>query len=265
MERWGLWFREGLASLGMSGGAGGVDNTSGHDTADGHASGAELPQASKIVYPLTVGAWLAVGEHLFEEQEYGVAVRYAHGADRDRWIDVYFYPAGVLSDPQFDEAARLEADLIRQAHDEAGNAFDMGPLDRLESGPADAGAAAYGVAVDLEYAVDGIAYSSAMVLLLHDLYFVKARYSVERRTLRAGRPATRLKPSSCSCGNDSAIASVGAGWGAGRVCGPAQAGQQPARDPAGLLRSGAADANTGTVPAARTSWPPNVGGHGCGR
>ena len=215
MERWGLWFREGLASLGMSGAAGGVDNTSGHDTADGHASGAELPQASKIVYPLAVGAWLAVGEHLFEEQEYGVAVRYAHGADRDRWIDVYFYPAGVLSDPQFDEAARLEADLIRQAHDEAGNAFDMGPLDRLESGPADAGAAAYGVAVDLEYAVDGIAYNSAMVLLLHDLYFVKARYSVERRTLTRRQTRDAVEAFIVQLREQLTIASVGAGWGDG--------------------------------------------------
>jgi len=215
MERWEQWFREGLASLGLSGGFGGADNASGHDTADGHASGAELPQASKIVYPLAVGAWEAVGEHLFEEQEYGVAVRYAHGTDRDRWIDVYFYPAGVLSGAQFDEAARLEADLIRQAHDEVGNAFDIGPLDRLESGPADAGASAYGVAVDLEYDVDGIAYNSAMVLLLHDLYFVKARYSVERRTLTRRQTRDAVEAFIVQLREQLTIASVGAGWGDG--------------------------------------------------
>ena len=43
-------------------------------------------------------AGIAVGEHLFDEQEYGVAIRYAHGEDRDRWIDVYFYPAGALDE-----------------------------------------------------------------------------------------------------------------------------------------------------------------------
>jgi len=215
MERWGLWFREGLASLGMSGGSGDAGNAGGHDTADGHATCAVLPQASKIVYPLTVGAWEAVGEHLFEEQEYGVAVRYAHGADRDRWIDVYFYPAGVLSSLEFDEAARLEADLIRQAHDEVGNAFDIGPLDRLESGPVDAGAAVHGVAVDLEYVVDGIAYNSAMVLLLHDLYFVKARYSVERQTLTRRQTRDAVEAFMVQLREQITIASVGAGWGDG--------------------------------------------------
>lgn len=205
MERWGLWFREGLASLGLSGESGNAGNASPHDTTDGHASGT-LPHASKIVYPLTVGAWEAVGEHLFEEREYGVAVRYAHGADRDRWIDVYFYPAGVLSGPEFDEAARMETDLIRQAHDEAGHAsFEMGSLDRF----------GYGVAVDLEYDVDGIVYSSAMVLLLHDLYFVKARYSVERQTLTRTQTREAVEGFITQLRAQLSIASVGAGWGDG--------------------------------------------------
>lgn len=251
MERWGQWFREGLASLGMSGGSEDAGNAGGHDTADGNASCAVLPQASKIIYPLTVGAWEAVGEHLFEEQEYGVAVRYAHGSDRDRWIDVYFYPAGMLSGPQFDEAARLETDLIRQAHDEVGNAFDIGPLDRLEPGPADAGAAAvYGVAVDLEYDVEGIAYNSAMVLLLHDLYFVKARYSVERQTLTRRQTRDAVEAFITQLRKQLTIASVGAGWGDGVAF-------ADRRKPGSSLREirldycdpALGDSTTGTVPA----------------
>lgn len=206
MERLGQWFREGLASLGMSGESGDAGNAGAHGTGDGHADGTTLPYASRIVYPLTVGAWEAVGEHLFEEQEYGVAVRYAHGADRDRWIDVYFYPAGILTGAEFDEAAQLEADLIRQAHDESGHeAFDMGPLDHF----------GYGVTVDLEYDVDGIVYSSAMVLLLHDLYFVKARYSVERQTLSRSQTREAVEAFITRLRAQLSIASVGAGWGDG--------------------------------------------------
>ena len=51
---------------------------------------------------------------------YGVSIRYAHGEDLDRWIDLYFYPAGYLSSSQFSETAHEEADGIRLAHREAG-------------------------------------------------------------------------------------------------------------------------------------------------
>lgn len=253
MERWGLWFREGLASLGMSGGSGDGDNASGHDTADGHASDAALPRASKIVYPLTVGAWEAVGEHLFEEQEYGVAVRYAHGADRDRWIDVYFYPAGMLSGPQFEEAARLEVDLIREAHDAAGHAaFDIGPLERLRPDAGDSEAVTDGVAVDLEYDVDGVVYSSAMVLLLHDLYFVKGRYSVERQMSTRRQTRDAVEAFIAQLRKQLTIASVGAGWGDGVAF-------AERRKPGSSLREirldygdpPLGDATTGTVPAGR--------------
>jgi hypothetical protein len=213
MERWGSWFR-GRACPGVSDSSGDADKALGEcDADDGDAS---LPNASRIVYPLAVDAWNAVGEHLFEEQECGVAVRYARGQDRDRWIDVYFYPAGILSGDEFDDAARLEADLIRQAHEAAGYAgFEMGPPGRFSIDPMGGDATVEAIALDLQYDADGTAYSSAMVLLLHDLYFVKARYSVARATLTRAQTRNALEAFVAQLRSQLTIASVGAGWGDG--------------------------------------------------
>ena len=187
MERLGWWLCAGLAMLG-----GGSDDEAGGDG----AIDVDRPHAllgsvreSRIVYPLAVGEWQAVGEHLFEDEEDGVCVRYVHGPDRDRWIDVYFYPAGALTHAQFSDAVRMEVDLIRRAHLQAGHAgFDMGRA-RSFSFRGDDSGAIDGEAFDLSYAVDGVHYSSAMTLLLDRLYFVKARYSIEQA--RASRRETR--------------------------------------------------------------------------
>lgn len=184
MERLGWWLCAGLAKLGAneSDGADDVasDVAADVDPADMLFGG--LLRESRIAYPLVVDAWQAVGEHLFEEQEDGVCVRYVHGSDRDRWIDVYFYPAGTLSDAQFLRAAQAEAELIRQAHLQAGHAaFDLGRL-RSFSFACDGGIID-GNALDLAYTIDGVRYSSAMTLLLDRLYFIKARYSIEESKL----------------------------------------------------------------------------------
>jgi hypothetical protein len=142
-----------------------------------------LLRQSRILYPLEVGEWSAAAEHLYDDQQYGVSIRYAHGQDRDRWIDLYFYPAGRLSTSEFSEMARAEADGIRLAHRQAGNtAVDMGALQGF-SPNAGAANAIEGVAMDMGFTCDDIAYSSAMTLTLDRLYFVKARYSIEEARL----------------------------------------------------------------------------------
>jgi hypothetical protein len=188
VERLAYWLCSGLVSLGTPGASAAVETT-----VVGDADGApHLPPApgvsrgSRIRYPLQVHDWQAVGEHLFEEREYGMSVRYAHGRDRDRWIDVYFYPAGALSTAEFAAAAQDEADMIGEAHALAGyEDCDMSPL-RDFSFPARRGSGrtiVEGLALDLAYAVDDIVYSSAMTLSREGVYFVKARFSVERRIL----------------------------------------------------------------------------------
>jgi hypothetical protein len=140
-------------------------------------------QQSRILYPLEVGEWSAATEHLYDDPAYGVSIRYAHGEDLDRWIDLYFYPAGRLTARQFSEAAHDEADGIRLAHREAGNiAVDMGALQSF-SPSGNVAHALHGVAMDLGFTCDDIAYSSAMTLTLDRLYFVKARYSIEEARL----------------------------------------------------------------------------------
>jgi hypothetical protein len=185
MERLGWWLCAGLAKLGGFESDGAGDALMSDDAVDDPADmlfGGVLRE-SRIAYPLAMDAWQAVGEHLFEEQEDGVSVRYMHGNDRDRWVDVYFYPAGTLSSAQFLQAAQAEADLIREAHLQAGYMdFDMGRLRSFSFADGD-GRTLDGCALDLAYTVDDVRYSSAMTLLLDRLYFVKTRYSIEESKL----------------------------------------------------------------------------------
>lgn len=233
MERLGWWLCAGLAKLSAldADGAGDVA-TSGDagdvDPVDMLFGG--LLRESRITYPLAVAEWQAVGEHLFEEQEDGVSVRYVHGADRDRWIDVYFYPAGILPGAQFFQAAQAEAELIREAHVQAGHTdFDLG---RLRSFSFDGGndRPMDGSALDLAYTVDGVRYSSAMALLLDRLYFVKARYSIEESKL--SRRAAREQLQAFVAQLQPRVAIVNVGDGAGAWLG-SLGGLATSADPAG--------------------------------
>ncbi len=184
MTRLGLWLGMGMTLLGVHdmGSAPGTHALDADDPQQTPWLGGLLQQ-SRIRYPLDVGEWRAASEHLYEDQQHGVSIRYAHGEDRDRWIDLYFYPAGPLSTSQFSEMARDEADGILLAHRQAGStAVEMGAL-RAFSPNADAADAIEGVAMDMGFTCDDVAYSSAMTLTLDRLYFVKARYSIEEARL----------------------------------------------------------------------------------
>ena len=81
MERLGWWLCAGLAKLGGFESDGAGDALMSDDAVDDPAGmlfGGVLRE-SRIAYPLAMDAWQAVGEHLFEEQEDGVSVRYMHG------------------------------------------------------------------------------------------------------------------------------------------------------------------------------------------
>lgn len=185
MTKLGLWLGMGMTLLGVPEMAESPTGLSANDAGDSEQQpllGGFLLH-SRIQYPLQVGEWSATTEHLYDDPAYGVSIRYAHGEDLDRWIDLYFYPAGRLSPRQFSEAAHEEADGIRLAHREAGNiAVDMGELQSFSPGGNGANALD-GVAMDLGFTCDDIAYSSAMTLTLDRLYFVKARYSIEEARL----------------------------------------------------------------------------------
>ena len=147
---------------------------------------------TRIVYPLQLGEWKAQGEHLYEDQRFGVSVRYADPDDQRSWIDLYFYPAGVLSEEDVGRVAGIERDGIRQAHAQDGQPPDMGELGTFSfTVPSSEGKEEerQGYAFDLTMDEDGKAFSSAMTLMADRLYFIKGRYSVPFE--KASRAATR--------------------------------------------------------------------------
>ena len=153
---------------------------------------------TRILYPLQLGRWKAVGEHLYEQQELGVSVRYAHGDDVDRWIDLYLYPAGVLSDTQFEQAAQIERDQILQIQGQPGGhgAIDMGTLQRFSfavPGEERNQPRKQGYVVDMSYAREGETWNSVMTLLLDRLYFVKGRFSIAENRMSRRRARKLLE------------------------------------------------------------------------
>jgi hypothetical protein len=236
MERLGWWLCVGLAMLGLPGSAVAGDVGGAADAGNGGFADVDsVPQApgalreSHITYPLEVDGWHAVGEHHFDDQAHGVCVRFTHGDDTDRWIDLYFYPAGPLSPSQFMAAAREEADLIRQAHLQAGHAaFDMGSLQPFAAASTDARTSELpGQALDLAFTSDDVAYSSAMTLLLDRMHFIKARFSIRAARLTRREAREQLQAFTACLQRRVRIVPIGAGTGAwGR----------DARDPTGLRR-----------------------------
>lgn len=141
-------------------------------------------QESRVVYPLRVGAWEALGEHRYDEPELGASVRYQDATHPDRWMDLYFYPSGVLLDPQFSQAFDHEAGQVREVRrQQDGAAPEATPARTF--GDAGADAALLGdLAVRPRSAAfaferEGKRYHSALAMTVAGMYFVKVRFSVE--------------------------------------------------------------------------------------
>lgn len=171
---------------------------------------------TRVVYPLRVGDWEAKDEHLYEQQALGASVRYADGTHKDRWIDLYFYPAGVLP------ASRLEVDIagtlegIRSSIDRPGgySEIDIAPVQpltlTLRSGKQKRRIAAGSTSMRLVR--EGKAYSSAMVMLVLDLYYVKARFSAEASVLSPRETQKQLDRFVAAVVQGSTIQSSGGCW-----------------------------------------------------
>ncbi len=143
---------------------------------------------TRVVYPLRVGDWEAMGEHRYERAESGASVRYQHRAHKDRWMDLYFYPSGVLPDAAFAQVVARGAADIATARRKAGHRVDEvtpartfaapGPHDRL------LGALAVkprSVGFVLEQ--DRARYHSVLAMTLREMHFVKVRFSAEASAL----------------------------------------------------------------------------------
>lgn len=171
---------------------------------------------SRIAYPLRLGKWIAQGEHLYEEQALGVSVRYSDEGNPDRWIDLYFYPAGTLDAAQFEQAMQREVQSIALSLQGAGEPEPQFGKVRafkfMEAGQQAFAGGLDGRSIDLDYEVEGSRRHSAMALLLHDLYYVKARFSIAGSAMSRSRSRALLEDFIGKLMPQVSISSTGGCW-----------------------------------------------------
>ena len=170
---------------------------------------------TRVVYPLRIGDWSAQGEHLYDMQELGASVRYVD-AQKGRWIDLYFYPAGVLP------AARLAQDMDATLEGIRLSAGQAGSYSEVEIGGSvpvsfalDAGKDRKDVAarsVSMRLVREGTEYSSAMVMLVKDLFYMKGRFSAEARALSRRDTQQQLEQFMAEVVRRSSLSSTGECW-----------------------------------------------------
>lgn len=167
---------------------------------------------TRVIYPLRIGDWQAQGEHLYEQQELGASVRYMHNRDKDRWMDLYFYPAGILTNEQLAEAMENTLEGVRLS---AGySAADIDPVKPVVftqgSGAQKQKVTAYTTSMRLVR--EGQTYHSAMVMLVSDLYFIKGRFSVEEKSLSRRETQKQLEKFVAAVVRESTLHSTGDCW-----------------------------------------------------
>lgn len=139
---------------------------------------------SRVLYPLQLGGWQAQGEHRYDDPAYGVSVRYRDEKRPQRWLDVYFWPAGKLPPDA------LRAAIDGTARELAGMAGRQDYYDRIRVGAPEAlelqrddGANTEGKAtvpawlLPLQSTKQGQESLSQLGLFVRDMYFVKLRYT----------------------------------------------------------------------------------------
>lgn len=170
---------------------------------------------TRIVYPLKVGAWEAVGERLYDEAELGASVRYQSGDSLDRWIDVYFYPAGVVSDSHLQQAAQAALQGIESTVGQSGGYVDgdFGGLRRFQVVPlGDKPVAIPARSVDMRLVREDAEYHSALTLLIDRLYYVKGRYTVAAGAVDRQEARSALEAFTAELVRATYIGSTGRCW-----------------------------------------------------
>lgn len=172
---------------------------------------------TRVVYPLRIGRWNAQDEKRFEDARFGASVRYRDPDRDDRWLDVYFYPAGVLPDGQLAIDMRATLDDLRALAGRADyyaqiDASDVEAFSIRVDGPRDTPKVPALSADLLQVRADGKPYHSAIVLLSHQLYYVKARYSVEADAMSRRKVRKQLEAFVTGLVRETDIASTGECW-----------------------------------------------------
>lgn len=180
---------------------------------------------SRVLYPLRIGDWEAEGERRYDDPSHGVSIRYKDPGHAGRWMDVFFYPAGVLSEDQVREVARGTLRELESLPLIAGSGYtrvQSAKLRRLKFA-GDPPRRAYSAALQM----DGPAVSrrSGLGLMLKDLYLVKIRYSASAADLRASTMERQLRTVLQALDTRSSVTSTGDCWS------PLPIVERPALDP----------------------------------
>jgi hypothetical protein len=182
------------------------------------AGGQALPEflgdvltESRVLYPLLVDGWMAESEQRYTEQRLGVSVRYVDNRKR-RWIDVYFYPAGVQSTRSLALVAGSEREGIAGAAREAGRAVELGSLEPFALSHAGAQSPGGVPAWRLGLAYPDDRMASAMLLFAHGLYLVKARASAAQPPATVDSLQRELEAFMASVAAQLRIVNTGACW-----------------------------------------------------
>lgn len=198
---------------------------------------------TRIVYPLEVDGWEAVGERRYDAVELGASVRYQAAGHEDRWIDVFFYPVGVVPASHLQQAARVTLEEIRDAvgQQEGYTAADMGALRRFEVRRDGDSAPIHARSADLRIDFEQGAYHSALVLMIDRLYYVKGRYTVDADAMGRDEARRTLEQFMARVVRASDIGSVGDCWSPV----PVEALSAEAGEPAGSRMSIASESDGG--------------------
>ena len=171
---------------------------------------------TRVVYPLQVGDWQAQGEHLYEQQELGASVRYVDGTRKDRWIDLYFYPAGALPEGRLERDVDTTLEEIRSSAGRPGgySEVEIGAFEPLSItlGKGKGKHVVEASSAAMRLVRDGKAYSSAMVMLAMQLYYVKARFSAEESAYSRRQVQKELDRFVAAVIEKSMIRSTGGCW-----------------------------------------------------
>lgn len=215
------------------------DETAGKDTAsandanpakDDQQQAAPLPflggflTETRILYPLRVDSWESRNEHRYEQAEYGASVRYKDTDHDERWLDVYFYPVGLVppenARSEMESTMRNIASLVGRpdAYEHVGLGKTRAFSIRLD--PTDADSAVKAYSGELEFTGKGQQYSSAIVVLVKDLYYIKGRLSLPADSMSPQATRELLETFIAGLVRQSFLISTGRCWSAKTDAGP---------------------------------------------
>lgn len=144
-------------------------------------------KGTRILYPMVAGKWKAGGENRYDSQEAGVSVRFKEDTS-NRWVDLYIFPVGVLTEEQLKSAVDAERNaLISIRLPGPDGEKNISTMRRYEitRGTGEDADRLPAFSLDLAYDIEGGPRSSAMVLVYDRLYLLKARYDIEQDGKRA--------------------------------------------------------------------------------